>query len=190
MKPQTQALNVASNYPLGEARRRPAPGDSQVSDALAALAHSLQDVDGLMHGSRLRVLLVEDNPFQQLLACALLSHWKVMPQIASDGLEAVLLAGEQEFDIVLMDVEMPVLGGLKATAQIRQNERRARCALAVPVVAYTAGDLALDEASWRSCGMNAVLNKPAGVLEMGECLERWCPSRFAASPRRQSSRTR
>ena len=74
----------------------------------------------------LRVLLVDDCPMQQLLACALLSRWGVMPQIACDGFEAVLLVGEQDFDIVLMDVEMPVMDGLKATARIRQNERRTR----------------------------------------------------------------
>lgn len=109
-----------------------------------------------------------------------------MPQIARDGFEAVLLAGEQDFDIILMDVDMPVMNGLEATARLRQNERRARRARAVPVVAYTAGARALDEGSWRRCGMSAVLNKPADAFEMGECLARWCASRFAAEQQRSS----
>jgi CheY-like chemotaxis protein len=154
--------------------------DSQVFDALAALAISLQDAVGLVSASPLRVLVVDDCPFQQLLACALLSRWKIMPQIASDGLEAVLLVGEQEFDIVLMDVEMPVMDGLTATARIRENERRVRRAQAVPIVGYTAGALAPDEERWRLCGASAVLDKPADAGAMRECLERWCPSRFAA----------
>lgn len=79
-----------------------------------------------IHPSPWRVLLVDDCPMQQLRARALLSRWGVMPQIARDGLKAVLRVGEQDFDIVLMEVEMPAMDGLKATARIRQNERRAR----------------------------------------------------------------
>ena len=136
--------------------------------------------------SSLRVLLVDDCPFQQLLACALLSRWMIVPQIACDGLEAVLLVGEQDFDIVLMDVEMPVMDGLLATARIRTNERRDRRARAVPVVAYTAGDLASDERKWQRCGMNAALRKPAEAPEMRACLERWCGSKFSSSEHRDS----
>ena len=157
------------------------PREAKVSDALVTLALSLQASEALSRASALRVLLVDDCPFQQLLTCALLSRWRVMPQIACDGYGAVLLAEEQEFDIVLMDVEMPLMDGLDATARIRQNERRATRAHPVPVVAYTAGDLALHEEKWRHCGMNAVLSKPADHAQMGECLAHWCGSKFAST---------
>ena len=142
----------------------------------------MQDAAALVRASCLRVLLVDDCPvqLQQLLTCALLARWKIMPQIACDGLEAVLLAGEQDFDIILMDVEMPVMDGLTATGRIRQSERRARRERPVPVVAYTTGNLAVDEGRWRKSGMNGVLNKPCDALGLSECLERWCPSEFAA----------
>lgn len=165
-----------SAFQPGEGGAWSAPGD-----AFAGPAPSLQDTGGLACPPPLRVLLVDDCPLQQLLACALLSRWKIVPQIASDGLEAVLLVGEQDFDIVLMDVEMPVVDGLLATARIRSNERRARQGRAVPVVAYTAQALASDERTWRRSGMNAVLHKPAEAPEMGACLERWCGSKFSSS---------
>lgn len=142
---------------------------------------ALQDAAASACASPLRVLLVDDCPIQQLLACALLARWKVIPQIACDGLEAVLLAGEQDFDIILMDVEMPMMDGLTATALIRLHERRARRGQRVPIVACTTGTLAQDEDRWRLCGMNGVLDKPCDVQGMTECLERWCPSGFAAS---------
>jgi len=129
----------------------------------------------------LRVLLVDDSEFQRLVACALLARWGILPDIASDGVEAVRLAGESDFDIVLMDVEMPVMDGLAATACIRQLERERGLGAGVPVVAYTAGGLAANEARWRECGMDAVLQKPSDAFAMGECLHRWCGDKFPAA---------
>ena len=155
-------------------RLREATSASRVTDALQNTAVSAC-------ASPLSVLLVDDCPIQQLVACALLGRWKVIPRIACDGLEAVLLAGERDFDIILMDVEMPMRDGLTATALIRLHERRARRGQRVPIVACTTGTLAQDEDRWRLCGMNGVLDKPCDVQGMTECLERWCPSGFAAS---------
>jgi CheY-like chemotaxis protein len=160
----------------------------QAVDVFKSPAPPVEPVGGLVRASSLRVLLVDDCPFQQLLACALLSRWMIVPQIACDGLEAVLLAGEQDFDIVLMDVEMPVMDGLLATARIRKTERRDHRTHAVPVVAYTAVDLASHERSWQRCGMNAVLHKPAEAPEMSACLERWCGSKFSSSGHQGSAR--
>jgi len=181
MEQQHQPSTALSNDIGRSARFQAVTSDSRVTDALATMAFLMQDPAALVRASRLRVLLVDDCPVQQLLTCALLARWNILPQIACDGLEAVLLAGEQDFDIILMDVEMPVMDGLTATTRIRQSERRARRERPVPVVAYTTGNLAADEGRWRTCGMNGVLNKPCDALEMSECLERWCPSAFAAS---------
>ena len=181
MEQQRQPSTALSNDIGRSVRLQAVTRDSRVTDALSTMAFLMQDAAALVLASRLRVLLVDDCPVQQLLTCALLARWKIMPQIACDGLEAVLLGGEQDFDIILLDEEMPVMDGLTATARIRQGERRARRERPVPVVAYTTGNLAADEGRWRTCGMNGVLNKPCDALEMGECLERWCPSGFAAS---------
>ena len=128
-----------------------------------------------------RVLLVDDCPVQLLLGCVLLARWQIIPELARDGLEAVLLAREQEFDLLLMDVEMPVLDGLAATHRIRRHEQQCKPARRVPIVAYTANETALDERTWRHSGIDAVLAKPSPEPAMEQCLKRWCPDRFEVS---------
>jgi CheY-like chemotaxis protein len=122
-----------------------------------------------------RVLLVDDCPLQRLLGLALLSRWKITPELANDGGEAIYLAGEQEFDIILMDLDMPLVDGFAATQSIRRQERLAGHRTRVPVVAYTANDSASSDGHWFHSGMNAVLVKPSMAADMGECLRRWCP---------------
>jgi CheY-like chemotaxis protein len=130
-----------------------------------------------------RVLLVDDCPVQRLLGVALLSRWNITPELASDGREAVLLAGEQEFDVILMDLDMPLVDGFAATQAIRQQERSGNGRKRVPVVAYTANDFASSDGLWFHSGMDAVLAKPSGPADMDKCLRRWCTDRLVvASP--------
>jgi CheY-like chemotaxis protein len=95
-------------------------------------------------------------------------------------MEAVLLAGEHEFDMILMDLDMPVMDGLTATVRLRAQEVENRVSKPVPVVAYTSAT-STEERQWQQCGMNELLAKPSDVLAMSECLERWCPSKFTAT---------
>ena len=129
-------------------------------------------------GAAPRVLLVDDCPLQRLLGLALLSRWRITPKVALDGREAVHLAGQARFDIILMDLDMPVLDGFAATLSIRQQELSAKRRKRVPVVAYTADDSASSESHWLDSGMDAVLAKPSSVADMGACLRRWCPGRL------------
>jgi CheY-like chemotaxis protein len=122
-----------------------------------------------------RVLFVDDCPLQRLLGLALLSRWEITPELASDGREAILLAGDHDFDIILMDLDMPVVDGFAATESIRQQERTTERQRRVPVVAYTANYSASTEGHWFRSGMDAVLAKPSAAADMGECLRRWCP---------------
>lgn len=121
----------------------------------------------------LRVLLVDDCPFQRILSSVLLSRWGILPCLASDGLEAVLLAGESHVDLILMDIDMPVLDGMTAAARIRQNARR-RGAGPAPIVAYTAARMEGNESAWTRAGINASLAKPCRAGDMGKCLAAWC----------------
>jgi CheY-like chemotaxis protein len=124
------------------------------------------------------VLLVDDCPLHRLLGLALLSRWRIMPEVAGDGREAILLAAEQDFDIILMDLDMPLVDGFAATRSIREQERSAKRRKRVPVVAYTANNSASSEHGWSDSGMDAVLAKPSVAAVMGECLRRWCPDRL------------
>lgn len=94
--------------------------------------------------------------------------------LAADGAEAVALACGHDFDLILMDLQMPVLDGLAATTQIRHFERDHSCTRAA-VVAYTSGSVSRD--LLRDCGLDAVLEKPCDAKALQDCLLCWCPGR-------------
>jgi CheY-like chemotaxis protein len=122
---------------------------------------------------RPRILVVDDCPANQLLVVALLWRWGITPLVAADGAEAVALACGQDFDLILMDLQMPVLDGLAATTQLRRFERE-QARPHAPVVAYTAGVLGVSEPLLRACGIDASLEKPCDSQSLEECLVRWC----------------
>ena len=131
--------------------------------------------------SPLRVLVVDDCPVNQLLAGTLLARWGISPVLASEGSQAVRLAAEAAFDLILMDVDMPVMNGLEATARIRGFDADHATHREVPVVAYTGGPFPADAQELRLCGMDALLRKPCAAGEMAACLRRFCPGRFVAT---------
>ena len=133
-----------------------------------------------------RVLVVDDNPANLWEAGELLSQWGITARKARDGCEAVTLACSETFDLILMDLQMPLLDGLGATRQIRLFELehgRTR----VPVVAYTSSPVSGDV--WRHCGLDAVLDKPGTTQDIQRCLARWCAPFPALVTRLQQSTT-
>jgi len=122
---------------------------------------------------RPRILVVDDCPVNQLLVAALLWRWGITPLVAADGAEAVALACGQDFDLILMDLQMPVLDGLAATTQLRRFERE-HARPRAPVVAYTASLFGANGSLLRACGIDASLEKPCDTQSLEECLVRWC----------------
>ena len=126
----------------------------------------------------LRVLVVDDNAVNRELASALLECWGAQTVEAANGAEAVRLVGDGlRFDLVLMDVQMPVMNGLAAAAQIRQLERQRTIAQSprLPIVALTSEEMPSNEAHLQILGFDALLPKPLTATMLLECLERWCP---------------
>lgn len=123
-----------------------------------------------------QVLVVDDNPLNLMLMSALMRPRGLVPWLASDGAEAVALANELRFDLILMDLQMPILDGLGATAAIRRFENS--CARpAVPVIAFSS---ALPGARVLAAhGMTGSLAKPCDDQELEDCLVRWCPTYHA-----------
>lgn len=119
------------------------------------------------------VLVVDDDPVNQMLASEMLSSLGIKPLLAADGAEAVALACELRLDLILMDLQMPVLDGLAATSQIRRFERE-HSRTRVPVVAYTSSRAVVDPSCLRDCGLDAVLDKPCDAQALLQCLTRWC----------------
>jgi CheY-like chemotaxis protein len=126
-------------------------------------------IDALRDG--LVVLVADDNPLNRMVACEMLACFGICPLQAADGAEAVLTAARVRLDLILMDLQMPVLDGLGATRQIRraeQEQTRGR----VPVVAYTSASR--QGLRWSEFGIDDVLDKPCERQAMQECLLRWC----------------
>ncbi len=118
------------------------------------------DMAGCTEAPPLNVLLVEDNPVNQRLAQALLGRWGHRVTLAVNGREAVECARQQPFDLILMDMQMPVMDGLEATRQIRLDEASRPSGHRHHIVAMTANGSGQDEACCRAAGMDDYLAKP------------------------------
>ncbi|WP_185646431.1 PAS domain S-box protein [Burkholderia sp. Bp9143] len=108
---------------------------------------------------RYTVLLVEDNPINQRLARRLLEKLGHDVRLASNGVEALDWIDTQPFDVVLMDIQMPVMDGLEATRELRERERRTAKAH-VPVIAMTAHAMQGDREKCYAAGMDGYVSKP------------------------------
>jgi two-component system, sensor histidine kinase and response regulator len=118
----------------------------------------------------LRVLLAEDNAVNQELAIELLTRRGALVEVVHNGLQAVerlAAAGPDAFDVVLMDLQMPVLDGLQATHRLRAQSRFD----AVPIVAFTAHALADESARSLAAGMQGYVTKPLNVTELVRVLK-------------------
>src|SRR4029077_7770842 len=110
--------------------------------------------------NRLRVLPAEDNGVNQALAAGLLRRDGHLVSIVEDGVAAVAAGATGEFDVVLMDVQMPEMSGLDATAAIRAHELTT--GRHIPIIAMTAHAMAGDRDRCLAAGMDDYLAKPIG----------------------------
>jgi PAS domain S-box-containing protein len=115
-----------------------------------------------------RVLLVEDNEYNRVLAKSFLRQAHIEVTEAENGAVAVELARQQPFDLVLMDVQMPVLNGFEATQQLRQELR-----LSVPIIALTANAIRGDHQKCLDAGMSDYLSKPFHEDELLKLVHEW-----------------
>lgn len=119
-----------------------------------------------------RILVVEDNPTLQHLALRQLSSLGIDAEATVFGGEAVKLASTGRFDLVLMDVNLPDISGLEATAAIRSSERISGQA-ELPIIAMTAGAMTGDRERALACGMNDYLAKPVAIEHLKRVVELW-----------------
>ena len=118
----------------------------------------------------LRVLVAEDNPVNQKLMSKLLEKAGYETVVVENGAEAVSMFERRPFDIVLMDIQMPVMDGLEATARLRQTIR----GRGVPIIALTANALNADREEYLSKGLDAFIPKPVAVASLLETIVRLC----------------
>ena len=120
-----------------------------------------------------RLLLVEDNELNQEVACELLTGAGFQVEIADNGQEALDRLQQSTFDLVLMDMQMPVMDGVTATRAIRKNPLWAQ----LPVVAMTANAMEQDRQQCLAAGMNDFVSKPIEPDQLWQALLRWIPPR-------------
>jgi two-component system sensor histidine kinase/response regulator len=136
------------------------------------------DARGLARLRGARVLLVEDNEFNQQVAFELLGAAGMHVDIAENGAQGVQRVQEGSYDLVLMDLQMPVMDGLQATRQIRAMPGCDR----LPILAMTANAMAGDRERSLAAGMNDHVTKPIDPDELFDVLLRWLPDRAAHAP--------
>jgi signal transduction histidine kinase/CheY-like chemotaxis protein len=121
------------------------------------------------HNENLRILLVEDNAVNQKLALRLLQKAGYQAKLAANGLEALKALEQDDFDLILMDCQMPEMDGYEATAAIRSG-RRLRT---IPIVGLTANALKGDREKCLAAGMSDYLPKPIKVEDLYSMIRKW-----------------
>jgi two-component system, sensor histidine kinase and response regulator len=123
-----------------------------------------------VHGHyRGRVLVADDNNVNQQVARRFLERLGCSVELAENGLRAVELCAQSNFDLVLMDVQMPIMDGLTATREIRRHEGQGRC---IPIIALTASAMTDELDRCVAAGMDGLLTKPLEPLRLREVMDR------------------
>ncbi|MGE8466880.1 response regulator [Pseudomonas putida] len=133
--------------------------------------HPLANPSTTLEARRARILLVEDNPVNQLVAKGMLAKLGCQVQVASQGAEALECLEQEDFDLVLMDCNMPVMDGYEASRRIRQSGRWPE----LPIVALTANAMPEERERCRAAGMNDYLAKPFRREELLALVDHWVP---------------
>lgn len=120
----------------------------------------------------IRILLAEDNELNQEVVSTMLHRFGIEVEVANNGEEAIerFRSDREGFDLILMDVQMPVMGGYEATQQIRSQEGGYR----IPIIALTAAVTVEDKERALSAGMSDHLGKPVEMSKLYEMIARWC----------------
>ncbi len=135
--------------------------------------------------SSLRVLLAEDNPVNQRLASRLLEKRGHSVMVAGNGLEALEALEKERFDLVFMDLQMPVMDGFEATTAIRK--RQGAGGIHLPVVALTAHAMKGDREKCLAGGMDGYLSKPIRPQELDEVLQKYLARRAESAEKEESA---
>ena len=117
------------------------------------------------------VLLVEDNKLNQEVAREILEEFNFIVHIANNGQEACTMMDSNRYEIILMDLQMPVMNGLEATRTIRRMPGGAE----IPIIAMTANAMEEDRDRCKKAGMSGFLSKPVEIVDLVSTLYKWIP---------------
>ena len=135
--------------------------------ALSAFTNDVTHMAGVF-----KILVVEDNPVNQRVALNLLSNSGYVAEAVGSGEDSLNALQRQDYDLVLMDIMMPGMDGVEATAAIRRWENGRRH---IPIIAMTANDVPGDRERYLAAGMDDYLSKPIVPATLKEVIDRWLP---------------
>ncbi len=125
-----------------------------------------------------KILIAEDYEINQKVAAEILQRKGLLVELADNGMQAIEWLKKDKFDLVLMDIQMPEMDGLEATATIRKSPEIANSSL--PIIAMTANAMAEDRQAFTNAGMDDFLGKPFNAKELYALVEKWLPGNSAA----------
>lgn len=131
---------------------------------------SSKSQEGAVTNRNLRILVAEDNGVNQFVLKTLLEQAGIQPKVVGDGAEAVLAWADSHWDLILMDVQMPVMDGVTAVREIRRREAEAGRAM-TPILALTANAMTHQIDAYQKAGMNGFVAKPIEVDRMFKAME-------------------
>ena len=140
------------------------------SEKREAISRSRGDVQGLKNIRGARILLAEDNEINQQVAREILEQAALVVEIANDGKEALEMAQKNPYDVILMDIQMPVMGGFESTENIRKLDGEVKD---IPIIAMTAHAMAGDREKSLEGGMVDHVVKPINPDELFSALVKW-----------------
>jgi CheY-like chemotaxis protein len=120
----------------------------------------------------LDILITEDNPVNQKLAERVLTKLGYKPEKALNGLEALEAVKRKNYDVILMDIQMPIMDGIECTQKIRQKQGTQPV-----IIAMTANAMAGDREKCIQAGMDDYISKPVKLEDLVNLLKKWCPSK-------------
>jgi CheY-like chemotaxis protein len=152
--------------------------EAELSPRPIATRHAAREMLDRFAGRRARILLAEDNITNQQVALGILKKLGLRADAVANGAEVLQALETIPYDLVLMDVQMPVMDGLEATQRIR-DPRSAAPDHGIPIIAMTAHAMTGDREKCLAAGMDDYLPKPVAPLALADILEKWLPKEVA-----------
>ncbi|MEI6258578.1 MAG: PhnD/SsuA/transferrin family substrate-binding protein [Deltaproteobacteria bacterium] len=165
-----------------------------------ATRHTAREKQNLFAGRKLRILLAEDNITNQKVALGILKKIGLRADAVANGAEVLSALATLSYDIVLMDVQMPVMDGLEATRRIRKDEKmmiskgkfaddgEVHTSRIIPIIAMTAHAMQGDRERCIEAGMNDYITKPVSPGALSNVLKKWLPKENCESKSRNDEK--